>query len=157
MFMNKKLPSFSKGKYDEPTKEIKEAFDRFDILRKGTVIVQELREAMISSGLSEKNKVIFDMLTDLSKKSTDIDFETYLDAMNRVIGERKSNEGLRRMFKFFTNNNEEESISLRELKALAKDADVEMEIEELSQLISKIAKNGSEITFDEFNELMYTK
>ncbi len=64
------------GLTEDEIEEIKEAFDLFDIDGSGTIDPKELRAAMQSLGFEAKNQVIFQMVSELEKRSAGaIDFE----------------------------------------------------------------------------------
>ena len=44
-----------------------------------------------------------------------IDFETFVDSCNKRSGDRKSIEGLKKMYDLFINDNEDTTISINQL------------------------------------------
>jgi Ca2+-binding EF-hand superfamily protein len=135
------------SRLDEDQNRLKQGFDAYN---KERLNVEELLDSMKKGGLSVKNLVIFDMLTELGKKNSEIDFETYLAACDRVIGDRKTNDGLERMFRFFKHNKGGQALSTDELKNIAEELKIDVESDEYKDLFS-------EVTYDEFKEMMYSK
>ena len=71
-----KLKRERPGLTEDEVEEIKEAFDLFDTDGSGTIDPKELRATMQSLGFDTRNQVIFQMISELEKKSTgNIDFE----------------------------------------------------------------------------------
>lgn len=132
---------------DDATNSLKAGFD---VYNKEKLNIEELLHSMKQGGLNSKHAVIFDMLTELGKKNTEVDFDTYISACNRVLGDRKTNDGLERMFKYFKNNKSGEALSSDELKDIAEELEMDIDSDEFKDLFS-------EITSDEFKQMMSIK
>lgn len=146
---------------EDEINEIKAAFDLFDTNNTGRISPVELKQAMVSLGFDLRNPIIYKMISDLdtndASKKGGVSFDTFLDAIIYKLGDRDSREGLRRIFELFIDDPDTKTITLNTLKKVSKDLGENIRLEELSEMIQRASKNGTEITFDEFYELMTQK
>ena len=115
------------GQSGKELKDLKDAFAFFDNFNTGEINPSELKEAMISTGLSDKNSAIFDMIKELTKKGTAINFDTFVEAVNKRAGDRKTMDGLRKMYDLFINDSENKTITINTLSKMTKDLKIDME------------------------------
>ena len=149
------------GLSQEETDEIKQAFDLFDTNSTGLIDPKELKAAMQSLGFDSKNPTIFELISDLdndaSEKAGGINFETFIQAINDKLGDKESEEGIRRIFNLFIDNPDENTITLNSLKKIARELGENMSNEELKDMLQRASKNGTELTFEEFYDIMTKK
>merc|ERR1712083_296004 len=146
------------GLTEDEIEEIKEAFDLFDTDGSGTIDPKELRAAMQSLGFEAKNQTIFQMISDLDKnKSGSIDFEEFLDMMTARMSDKDTREDIAKVFRLFDDDTSG-SITLRNLRRVAKELGETMTDEELQEMIDRADSNGDgAVSLDDFYNIMTKK
>ena len=149
------------GLSTEEVDEIKQAFDLFDTNGTGKIDPKELKAAMQSLGFDSKNPTIFQLIADLdtpeAAKNGGIDFDNFVEAINNKLGDKESKEGIRRIFDLFIDDPNSDTITLNSLKKRARELGENMTAEELKDMLERASSNGTELTFDEFYEIMTKK
>ena len=149
------------GLSNEEVDEIKQAFDLFDTNGTGKIDPKELKAAMQSLGFASKNPTIYQLIADLdtpeSEKNGGISFEDFVDAINDKLGDKESKEGIRRIFDLFIDDPNADTITLSSLKKISKELGENMSDEELKDMLERASKNGVELTFEEFYDIMTKK
>ncbi len=149
------------GLSTEEVDEIKQAFDLFDTNGTGKIDPKELKAAMQSLGFDSKNPTIFQLIADLdtpeAAKNGGIDFDNFVEAINDKLGDKESKEGIRRIFDLFIDDPNSDTITLNSLKKIARELGENMTAEELKDMLERASSNGTELTFDEFYEIMTKK
>ena len=120
------------GLSSEEVDEIKQAFDLFDTNGTGKIDPKELKAAMQSLGFDSKNPTIYQLIADLdtpeAERNGGITFDDFVDAIN-----------------------------LSSLKKISKELGENMSDEELKDMLERASKNGVELTFEEFYDIMTKK
>ena len=149
------------GLSTEELDEIKQAFDLFDTNGTGKIDPKELKAAMQSLGFDSKNPTIFQLIADLdtpeAAKNGGIDFDNFVEAINNKLGDKESKEGIRRIFDLFIDDPNSDTITLNALKKIARELGENITAEELKDMLERASSNGTELTFDEFYEIMTKK
>ena len=97
------------------------------------------------------------MISDLDKnKSGSIDFEEFLDMMTARMSDKDTREDIAKVFRLFDDDNSG-SITLRNLRRVAKELGETMSADELKEMLERAASNGDEITFEDFYFIMTKK
>ncbi len=150
-------PGLSQDEIDE----IRQAFDLFDTNQTGKIDPKELKAAMQSLGFDTKNPTIFQMISELdtpdSQKKGGIDFDTFVEAINNKLGDKETKEGIRRIFNLFIDDPQQETITLSSLRRIARELGEQMSNDELKDMLERASSNGTELTFDEFYDIMTKK
>ena len=133
------------GLSSEEVDEIKQAFDLFDTNGTGKIDPKELKAAMQSLGFDSKNPTIYQLIDD------------FVDAINDKLGDKESKEGIRRIFDLFIDDPNADTITLSSLKKISKELGENMSDEELKDMLERASKNGVELTFEEFYDIMTKK
>lgn len=82
------------------------------------------------------------MITDLDKnKSGNIDFEEFLDMMTARMSDKDTREDIQKVFRLFDDDGTG-SITLRNLRRVAKELGETMTDEELQEMIERADSNG---------------
>ena len=144
------------GLTEDEIEEIREAFNLFDTDGSGSIDPRELKAAMQSLGFESKNPTIYQMIADLENAGSSIDFETFLDAITKKLGDKESKAGIEKIFELFDDDGTN-TINLANLKRVARELGETMTAEELEEMLSRAATNGEEITFDDFYNIMTKK
>ena len=149
------------GLSSEEVDEIKQAFDLFDTNGTGKIDPKELKAAMQSLGFDSKNPTISQLIADLdtpeSERNGGITFDDFVDAINDKLGDKESKEGIRRIFDLFIDDPNADTITLSSLKKISKELGENMSDEELKDMLERASKNGVELTFEEFYDIMTKK
>ena len=143
------------GLTEDEIEEIREAFNLFDTDGSGKIDPKELKAAMQSLGFENKNPTIYQMIADLEKEGQDIDFDQFLDAITSKLGDKETRNGINKIFDLFAEN--QETITLNNLKRVAKELGETMSAEELQEMLERAASNNQEITREDFYNIMTKK
>lgn len=148
------------GLSNDEVEEIRQAFELFDTNGTGRIDPKELKAAMQSLGFDSKNPTIFQLIAELdtpeAAKKGGIEFETFLEAINNKLGDKETEDGLRRIFNLFVDDISD-TINLSSLKKIAKELGEQMSHEDLQDMLSRASSNGTELTFSEFYDIMTKK
>ena len=116
---------------------------------------------MQSLGFDSKNPTIFQLIADLdtpeAAKKGGIDFESFVNAINDKLGDKETRDGIRRIFDLFIDDPNSDTITLSSLKRIAKELGEQMGQEDLKDMLERASQNGTELTFDEFYNIMTKK
>ncbi len=150
-------PGLSQDEVDE----IKQAFDLFDTNQSGKIDPKELKSAMQSLGFDTKNPTIYQLIADLdtpeNAKKGGIDFDSFVEAINNKLGDKETKEGIERIFNLFIDDPNSNTITLSSLRRIARELGEQMSNEELKDMLERASSNGTELTFEEFYEIMTKK
>ena len=141
----------------EEIDDLKQAFDLFIDDKTEKISPNEIFEAMKTLGLESKNPIIYEFIgniknNDLYKEG--IKFEEFIELVNNEIIFRESKDNLKRIFHLFKNNPNSEGIGFEDIKKILNDIGDHMDDKEIEDIIKTVSKNGKEIKFNEFFEIM---
>ena len=149
------------GLSNEEVDEIKQAFDLFDTNGTGKIDPKELKAAMQSLGFVSKNPTIYTLIADLdtpeAAKNGGVNFDDFVGSINNKLGDKESKEGIHRIFELFIDDPNADTITLSSLKKISKELGENMSDEELKDMLERASKNGVELTFEEFYDIMTKK
>ena len=149
------------GLSNDEVDEIRQAFDLFDTNGTGKIDPKELKAAMQSLGFDSKNPTIYTLIADLdtpeAAKNGGVNFDDFVGSINNKLGDKESKEGIHRIFELFIDDPNADTITLSSLKKIAQELGENMSAEELKDMLERASANGTELTFDEFYEIMTTK
>lgn len=153
-FPNKKLNEESE------LEEIRKGFEMFDVNGTGKIIPIEVKEAMDSMNMKEKNPFIYDVIESLCaekqfRNNNGISIEDLVNYVYDKVSDNETNLGLRQLFDALKDP-ESDTISMHTFIKLAKDYgdDEGISEDELRYLLEKTQLGGDELTFDEFYTIM---
>ena len=86
-----------------------------------------------------------------------INFDDFVDAINDKLEDKESKEGIKRIFDLFIDDPNADTITLRSLKKISKELGENMNDKELKDMLERASKNGVELTFEEFYDIMIKK
>ena len=159
--MNKRNISSTKNMAKEENEDLKNAFDLFDTLNTGRINPSELKQAMDSLGLRDKNPVIYNMICEIDTKDAankgGINYDTFCDAVNYKLGDKNSKDGVRRIYDLFIDDPDTNTITINALSKVSKELGNNVDPKELNEMLIRASNNGSEITFEEFYEMITKK
>ena len=149
------------GLSNDEVDEIRQAFDLFDTNGTGKIDPKELKAAMQSLGFDSKNPTIYTLIADLdtpeAAKNGGVNFDDFVGSINNKLGDKESKEGIHRIFELFIDDPNSDTITLSSLKKIAQELGENMSAEELKDMLERASSNGTELTFDEFYEIMTKK
>ena len=149
------------GLSNDEVDEIRQAFDLFDTNGTGKIDPKELKAAMQSLGFDSKNPTIYSLIADLdtpeAAKNGGVNFDDFVGSINNKLGDKESKEGIHRIFELFIDDPNADTITLSSLKKIAQELGENMSAEELKDMLERASANGTELTFDEFYEIMTKK
>ena len=149
------------GLSNDEVDEIRQAFDLFDTNGTGKIDPKELKAAMQSLGFDSKNPTIYTLIADLdtpeAAKNGGVNFDDFVGSINNKLGDKESKEGIHRIFELFIDDPNADTITLSSLKKIAQELGENMSAEELKDMLERASKNGVELTFEEFYDIMTKK
>ena len=149
------------GLSNDEVDEIRQAFDLFDTNGTGKIDPKELKAAMQSLGFDSKNPTIYTLIADLdtpeAAKNGGVNFDDFVGSINNKLGDKERKEGIHRIFELFIDDPNSDTITLSSLKKIAQELGENMSAEELKDMLERASANGTELTFDEFYEIMTKK
>jgi centrin-1 len=148
------------GLSSDEVEEIRQAFELFDTNGTGKIDPKELKAAMQSLGFDSKNPTIYQIIADLdtptAAKRGGVDFNEFLDAINNKLGDKESQEGLKRIFNLFVDDSQD-SINQSSLQKIARELGENMSPEDIKDMLARASQSGHELTFSEFYDIMTKK
>jgi centrin-1 len=149
------------GLADDEIDELRQAFELFDTKNTGKINPKELKASMQSLGYDLNNPTIYQLVDELDNEEVvklgGISFSTLVDAVNRRLGDKDNREGLRKLFELFSDDPNADVVSLQSLKTIAKEIGEQMSNDDLREMMERASSNGSELTFEDFYEIMSRK
>lgn len=82
------------GLSEDEIEEIQEAFTMFDTSGEGTIDPSELKAAMVSLRFDKKSPIVYEMICELETLGKEINFEQFLEAISKKLGNRETREGI---------------------------------------------------------------
>ena len=149
------------GLADDEIDELRQAFELFDSKNTGKINPRELKASMQSLGYDLNNPTIYQLVEELDNEEAvklgGISFATLVNAVNRRLGDKDNREGVRKLFELFSDEPNSDVISLQSLKTIAKEIGEQMSNDDLREMMERASSNGSELTFEDFYEIMSRK
>ena len=144
------------GLSKEELEILKNAFDLFDTDHTGKANIKDLKETLINCGYDQTNPVIFDIIaemdTDENRKNGGVSFFDFVDNINAKLSDKESEEGLRRIYYMFIDDSD--TIRKETLKTVCDEIGKDYNDKILNELLEKCAKHGTDLTFEEFKNIM---
>ena len=127
--------------------------------KSGILDLKELLGAMRESELDLKFPLVYDLISQInaSEYKNGIKFEQLIDEINKRLEDRESEESIERSFSYFVGNSDKQKIGADDIKKVADDIGEELTEDQAKRIISRIAKNGKNVDFDEFYSVMTKK
>ena len=134
--------------------ELKNIFDLLDYDKDGKVNLNEAIELIKSIDYDKENPVIFNFIQELGEGL--INYNDFEKKINQLIKDQNENNGLRRMYEIFINDNKNKNINLNEFQKICNELGRNLSNIDLENLF-KEAGNEKEITFETFVEFLNKK
>ncbi len=158
IYLGEKIEQEKEEDYGED-KELKEAFDLFDVYSTGLLDDEALKDAFVSLGFEKDSYTVYSAILRMNgmnkvKKQGGIDWETFRDTIKDLLGDLSSKEGVRKIFELFIDDPKQDTITSDSLKRVAHDLGEELNNKELYEIMKRVAENGVNVGFDEFYKIM---
>ena len=144
-------------KQEEPTREVKTAFELFDKDQDGLINSEDLKTALNSLGFEFNQDEILRIIMELDPQNTgSIDYENFADLIQSKMNEREEIDQIRMAFDML-DDDKTGKITFANLKRVAKDLGETLSDQELHEMINEAdTDNDGEISFEEFVALVKT-
>ncbi|CAD5125224.1 DgyrCDS13463 [Dimorphilus gyrociliatus] len=140
---------------EEQKQEIKEAFSMFDGDNDNNIDYYECKTAMKALGFPGKKEEVLKIMKDYDRNNSGkLSFQDFNEVMTDLILQRDPQEEFRKAFQLFDDDGTG-SISLRNLRRVARELQETMNDDELRAMIEEFDLNGDgEINYEEFLAIM---
>ena len=150
-----------RGLSEEEIEEIREAFDLFDTNHNGMIDAKDLKSAMASLGFDEKIPAIFELVADLDTKENandgGVSFDMFIEAVSNRLSEKNDEEGIEKIFHLFNGDSKQKTVTLSTMRKICKELGENMSAEEVKGMMERASSNGTELTYEEFYNIMVNK
>ena len=138
----------------EELEVLKKAFDMFDIEHTGKVDIKEIIDTLVNCGYDQLNPVLFQIIAGLDSPNNKggVSFFDLVDEINTKLFDKKSKEALSNLYSIFVD--ESQSIKKESLKQICEEIGKEYDDENLQEILEKLAKYGTDLTFEEFEDII---
>lgn len=133
---------------------LKNIFELLDYDKDGKINLNEVIGYIQDLGYDKEQPLIFNLMKELGDGL--INYDNFEKKMNNLINDPKDNNGLRRIYEIFINNDKKKNINFNELKKICSELGRNLNKEDMETLF-KHAGNEKEITFETFVEFMKNK
>ena len=139
-------------------KKLKRVFKVYED-RSGIAKLGDILEGMREAGIDEKNPLAYDLISQLNTGDfkNGIKFEELISEINKKLADRSSEESIERLFQYFIQNSNKDKITVEELKRLADEVGEDISDDQAQRIMNKVSKNGKDLSFDEFYNIMTKK
>ena len=137
---------------------LKNTFDTFDADHSGFIDHEEISKIMEELGDSRKGSLIYNIIDGLRIKNKPINFDEFVDMVSPKIGDLKTKEGIRAIFKHL-DTDDDDYINYDELKKLSRMAGDTINDEEILEMLHSIfinhkTNNNEGLFFEEFYQIV---
>ena len=133
---------------------LKNIFELLDYDKDGKINLNEVIGYIQDLGYDKEQPLIFNLMKELGDGL--INYDNFEKKMNDLINDPKDNNGLRRIYEIFINNDKKKNINFNELKKICSELGRNLNKEDMDTLF-KNAGNEKKITFETFVEFMKNK
>ena len=129
-------------------------FELLDYDKDGKINLNEVTGYIQDLGYDKQKPIIFNFMKELGDGL--INFDDFEKKINDLIKDPNDNNGLRRIYEIFINNDKKKNINFNVLKKICSELGRNLNKEDMETLF-KHAGNEKEITFETFVEFMKNK
>lgn len=148
---------------EKEERELQECFDLFDEQKTGKVNPREIKKALESLGLDDRNRHVKVMLSDLvrycEERSVDlINFKEFVVIVTDKLGDIRTERGQRKLFDLYDQNGDG-YIDCDEIAQIAQELSENMTKEDIKVMIHHVhvlnrTSNLDKFNFEEFKEII---
>ena len=112
---------------------------------------------MDETNFQDENPLIYQVIVELDTPANKngVDYDKFLTSIDAKVNDKDSREGIRRVFEVIEPENE--SITAESLKKSAEESGIELTDEEIQTILEQVGDGDTEITFQQFYEVMSKK
>ena len=140
----------------EELEVLKKAFDLYDVEHTGKVDIKEIIDSLLNIGYDQINPVLFQIIAGLDNpeiaKKGGISLFDLVDEINSKLLDKKSKETLKNLYNIFIDDSQ--MIKKESLKQICEQIGKDYEDEELQETLEKLAKYGTDLTYEEFENII---
>jgi Ca2+-binding EF-hand superfamily protein len=134
---------------------IRTAFQLFDYDKTGKVDMSEIVDVMASLGYEKKNPALFEIISNIENDyKNGITFDQFLDGVEEQVSDTTSKDGSRRVFETFSDG---DKITVTSIKKATEELGDSVTSDEVKDLLAKAADNATNMTSEEFYEIIQTQ
>ena len=126
----------------------------------GTIDPHEVIESMQTLRLNEKSPIIYDLFAEFDTPENSknrLDYEEFVDLLSQKLSDKDSQKSIERVYEAFLGESNKDTIDFEVIKKVAKDVGDDITDEQIRAMLERCAKNGKDMTFEEFYEVMTKK
>ena len=140
----------------EELEVLKKAFDLYDVEHTGKVDIKEIIDSLVNIGYDQLNPVLFQIIAGLDNQDTakkgGISLFDLVDEINSKLFDKKSKDALKNLYSIFIDDSQ--TIKKESLKQICEQMGKEYEDEQLQETLDKLAKYGTDLTYEEFENII---
>lgn len=152
---NKRVQKPKRNLTEEQLLEVKEAFKVFDTDETGGLDARELKAALSALNVKISKDEIRQVYAELGKDIRDkVNLDEFLEIVTPRLPDRHTKDYIKMIFKYFDLDNNEK-ISIRNLKKIAQEIGESLSDEELKEILEEADRdNDGYIGFEDFYRIM---
>ena len=136
--------------------ELKQAFDLFDIYKRGEIYPKIVFENLIELGYDKSNPQLVDIIEGflINDENDIIDFPIFANHIVREISDKRTNEGLRIIFELFVDDKNEDTISILNMKKIVNELKDEKALKEIDNMLNIKDNINARLNYNQFYHYM---
>ena len=136
--------------------ELKQAFDFFDIYKRGEIYPKIIFENLIELGYHKTNPQLVEIIQGflINSENDIVDFPIFANHIVREITDKKTDDGIRIIFELFVDDIEKDTISILNMKKIITELGDEKALKELNHMLSFKDNANAKLTFNQFYHYM---
>ena len=126
----------------------------------GTIDPHEVITSMQTLRLNEKSPIIYDLFAEFDTPENSknrLDYEEFVDILSQKLSDKDSQKSIERVYEAFLGESNKDTIDFDVIKKVAHDVGDDITDEQIRAMLERCAKNGKDMTFEEFYEVMTKK
>ena len=126
----------------------------------GTIDPHEVITSMQTLRLNEKSPIIYDLFAEFDTPENSknrLDYEEFVDILSQKLSDKHSQKSIERVYEAFLGESNNDTIDFDVIKKVAQDVGDDITDEQIRAMLERCAKNGKDMTFEEFYEVMTKK
>lgn len=137
--------------------DFREAFDLFDVNNEGVLNIKDLKNNLITLNYPSESPELWKVIDSLDTPENvinGVDFNTFCIAFKNAYGNTEEKQTYEKLYDLFINKSGNEPLNDVSVKKLAEYLNLKMDLSEARLLIERASKNGRDLSFEEFHEIM---
>jgi Ca2+-binding EF-hand superfamily protein len=136
--------------------ELKQAFDFFDIYKRGEIYPKIVLENLIELGYDKSNPQLVDIIEGflINGENDIIDFPIFANHIVREISDKRTNDGLRIIFELFVDDKNEDTISILNMKKIVSELKDDKALKKIDHMLNIKDNVNARLNFNQFYHYM---